>query len=89
MEIKGLNKTPQQTKLTPQQVGGAAGFLIKTGKVSSLGGAAPATSARPQARITPEAARELLKQHQGKLGGIMTAALQGMAGPVKRPASQK
>lgn len=89
MDINGSKKTPQQTKLTPQHVGGAAGFLLKTGKVSSLGGAAPTTSARPQARITPEAARELLKQHQGKLGGIMTAALQSMAGPVKRPAAQK
>ena len=89
MEIKGTKNAPQQTQLTPQHVGGAAGFLLKTGKVPALGGTPATVATRPQARITPEAARELLKQHQGKLGGIMTAALQNMAGPVKRPAPQK
>jgi hypothetical protein len=51
---------------------GAAGVKTMKGRIS--GG---------HTRISPEAAREMLKENQGKLGALMAGFIQNQAGPVK------
>lgn len=49
-----------------------------------LGAAAAAFTPQPKAVISSQAAREMLLEHQDRLGGILGGVLRHHAGPVKR-----